>query len=367
MSHDQLTATTITMTSVSAFKLSSKHCSTCNVSFDNDGVWRAHSKAPWHVENLRRRVAGLCPIDASAFQTSETTLAPQTHDEYSEDSDNDEEDASSSEDTGDDLEAAPGAAPEFAAEHCLFCNERSETFDNCVDHMRKCHGLLIKDIGNLIVDLETLVRYFHLVIFQYRECLYCHSQRRTVEAVQQHMIGKGHCKIDIESLDSEYRDFFDFGTDEPNDQTKPAGHTAQLRSGKTIISRVAGRERQIQRRSTSPTASPPKTRGTTPLEQHSGSSKDAPQTTAPSQTISRSERREAYLTDQLATLSVGDRMSLAHLSSSEQRSVLAVRKKQLDKARRVEQRYRSRLEIISNRTSQKHFVEDTRAGKLIQE
>ncbi|KAK0612085.1 C2H2 type zinc-finger-domain-containing protein [Immersiella caudata] len=363
MSHDELTTTTTAMASLSAFKLSSKQCSTCNVSFDNDGVRRAHSKAPWHVENLRRRVAGLRPIDASAFQASGATLAPQTRDEYSEDSETDA--SSSSYDSTDDSDVASGDAPEFAAEQCLFCNQRSASFDDSVDHMQKSHGLVIRGIGNLIVDPEALVRYFHLVIYQYRECLYCRSQRRTPEAAQQHMVGRGHCKIDIQTEDSEYRDFFDFSTaTNPALSSNSDGSAVHLPSGKIVAGRAAGQVYQKRyHQAASPSA---KSHITAAPREHSGNSESTPQDTEFSQVISRSERRETSLTDQLATLSISDRMSLAHLPSSEQRSALATRKKQVDKAGRAELRYRSRLEIIGNRTLQKHFVEDVRAGKLIQ-
>lgn len=42
-----------------------------------------------------------------------------------------------------------------------------------------------------VVDVEALLAYSDLVIFGYRECLCCGSQRSAVDAVQQHMKGKG--------------------------------------------------------------------------------------------------------------------------------------------------------------------------------
>ena len=58
--------------------------------------------------------------------------------------------------------------------------------------MQKSHGLFIPHHQHLAVDLETLFRYLHLVIFGYRECIQCGTERATIQAVQQHMIGKGH-------------------------------------------------------------------------------------------------------------------------------------------------------------------------------
>ncbi|OKL55517.1 hypothetical protein UA08_09205 [Talaromyces atroroseus] len=55
-----------------------------------------------------------------------------------------------------------------------------------------------------------ITRYLHLVIFGYRECIQCGTERATIQAVQQHMIGKGHCKFDVSEEDSEFAEFYDF-------------------------------------------------------------------------------------------------------------------------------------------------------------
>lgn len=95
----------------------------------------------------------------------------------------------------DDIESV--AAPEFDPRQCLFCNHTNAHLEENLDHMNKKHGFFILDETHLAVDLHTLLGYFHLVVFSYSECLYCGSQRRNPEAAQQHMIGKGHCKIDL--------------------------------------------------------------------------------------------------------------------------------------------------------------------------
>ncbi|KAF9875136.1 TRI15 [Colletotrichum karsti] len=98
----------------------------------------------------------------------------------------------------------------FTPGQCLFCPKDSPDFADSVVHMQKSHGLFIPQKQHLIVDLETLFQYLHLVIFQYRECIQCGTQRATVQAVQQHMTGKGHCKFDISDPDSEFAEFYDF-------------------------------------------------------------------------------------------------------------------------------------------------------------
>ncbi|KAK0733236.1 C2H2 type zinc-finger-domain-containing protein [Lasiosphaeria miniovina] len=361
------------MDAASPFKLSSKQCSACNVTFESDDVRRAHSKTQWHVENLRRRVTGFPPLEASAFSAptaaGSQTGAPDSKQDVSSD---ESDDAPTQEE-----------APSFVAENCLFCNRASDSFDDSILHMQKSHGLFINDLDHLVVDPETLFCYLHQVVFDYHECLYCHSQRRTAEAAQQHMVGKGHCKIDIQHPDSEYRDFFDFDTGNSSDEGTsaepgssstakvispiPSRDSVRLPSGKTVTSRTAAQAsqeshaRHFPRSPVPSSANPlpvpsPETADPTPL--------DAPSSSSSAQIMLRSEKREAALSDQLAHLSVGDRQSLAHLAPSEQRALLAAQKKQVDKAQRAELRRRSRVELLGNRTLMEHFISETPARRL---
>lgn len=118
-----------------------------------------------------------------------------------------------------DLLDAPISEIEFLPTKCIFCPVSSPTLPANLSHMRQHHGLfiprtLVVDGGMqhpkvLAVDDETLVRYMHLVIYGDRECLYCHTQRRSVLAVQQHMMGRGHCRMDLEGSESEFLDFYE--------------------------------------------------------------------------------------------------------------------------------------------------------------
>jgi hypothetical protein len=75
--------------------------------------------------------------------------------------------------------------PVFNHEQCIFCNKFFGTFDSNVAHMQTSHGLFIPDKEHLIVDLETLFSYLHLVIVGHHECICCGTQRNTPVAVQQ--------------------------------------------------------------------------------------------------------------------------------------------------------------------------------------
>lgn len=123
---------------------------------------------------------------------------------------------------------------------CLFCSLPSPSFESNLDHMRKKHGLFIPttiDDGTqqLTVDLEIFLEYLHLVIFGYHECLVCHTQRHKSHAVQQHMMGKGHCRLELgeQETDSEdeegneYRDFYEPLTNSEDEFSDAEDETAE--------------------------------------------------------------------------------------------------------------------------------------------
>lgn len=74
---------------------------------------------------------------------------------------------------------------QFQPSRCLFCNQVSQDFGASTAHMQIAHGLFVPDQKKLIVDLETLFDYLHLVIFGYSECICCGTQRQSPHAAQQ--------------------------------------------------------------------------------------------------------------------------------------------------------------------------------------
>lgn len=78
---------------------------------------------------------------------------------------------------------------EFNPAQCLFCDRIHSSFDENLAHMCKTHSFFILDQDRFVVDVETLIVYFRLVIFGYYQCLFCGTQRGSFEAAQQHMVG----------------------------------------------------------------------------------------------------------------------------------------------------------------------------------
>ena len=238
--------------------------------------------------------------------------------------------------------------------------------------MLKTHGLFIPDEDRLVVDTETLAAYLHLIIFGYFQCLSCGTLRSSAEAAQQHMIGKGHCKFDISSDDSEFHEFYDFDSSHDDDDEEGFGISAKrstvpfvqsddtsclLPSGK-ILSRRSSRQYRLQQHKNRPNvdridpqlkvippAFSPKPSGSAPSQSASGA-------------LTKVEKREAAMKSRLLHLRADDLRSLMHMPTSQQHALLATQKKQMDKARRAESMMQGRVEGMGNRALMKHFVND---------
>jgi pre-60S factor REI1 len=236
------------------------------------------------------------------------------------------------------------AAPEFVADQCLFCGQQNGTFEASLAHMQKTHSFMIPYQSLLSVDVQTLVWYLHLVIYGYHECLLCSKRRSSLEAVQQHMVAKGHCRFD---LSDDYADFYNLEALEKNsnDGLRLDESSLRLPSGKVLTSRADAHNTNSRPSNSSDTQQ----HNRIPASHEKGSS---------SELISRQDRKLGAYAMQLSQLSSQDQRSLVHLSFAEQRSVLATRKKQLDKAQREERRARSKVERLGNRTLMRHFKND---------
>jgi pre-60S factor REI1 len=263
--------------------------------------------------------------------------------------------------------------------------------------MSRNHSLLIPaaiDNGSLTlaVDLETLVRYMHLVISTYNECLLCHTQRQSAHAVRQHMTGKGHCRIDLEDGGSEFREFYESeargessGEGESTDSDEEAGagpvggEPLRLREGGLLLASgklLSHRSAPVPKhhRPLSETQKPTR-RGAlasascTPASQPSEDIAGPPPTdptpdtsTTPAanngRALTRLERRaeasgRSTLAVAMSRMSLNDRAALAHLPAAEQRAVVLRQFKQQDRARHEARRFWSKVELRGNKTAKK--------------
>jgi hypothetical protein len=146
---------------------------------------------------------------------------------------------------------------------CLFCSHVSSSLPLVVDHMAAEHGFFIPAREKLI-DLEGLLAYLGEKVSIAHACLYCDTSIAaaivadvgiemdvkpsgrvftSLEAVQGHMRGKAHCKLNSDTFALEYADFYAF------DESDGEGSSAYVdASGDLVLpsGRVAG-QRALRR------------------------------------------------------------------------------------------------------------------------
>ncbi|KAF7553503.1 hypothetical protein G7046_g7089 [Stylonectria norvegica] len=296
------------------------NCSICNVSFESIAEQRQHDS---HVTNLRTRVAASGQSDFPGPQPGARRETDQADNESS------SSDDSASEDNFKEDEIA-----DFQAQNCLFCPNSSTSFDENLRHMKTVHGLTIPYQDHLAVDAATLIWYLHLVIFAYRECLACGKRRHTVEGVQQHMLGNGHCRFDISDEMEEFYDLEGIKSHATEPLVRPDSESLRLPSGNII-----------SHRSPNPSSAKPRP-ASRRLPSTDEPKQDALAGHAPSEAVTTKDRKDVALGSQLSRLSVKDQQSLMHLPDSAQRSFLVQRRKEFDTARRAKKKNERRVEPL---------------------
>ncbi|KAG5797179.1 hypothetical protein H9Q69_003788 [Fusarium xylarioides] len=271
----------------------------------------------------------------------------------------------------------------FTPGQCLLCPSVYPTLAESIIHMQTSHGLFIPYKQHLLVDVETLFRYLHLVIYEYRECIHCGTTRATVQAVQQHMMGKGHCKFDV-SEGSEFADFYDFSrssfdidedvlieADEKEfESAEVAPDRKPIHVDRDSIRLPSGR--LISKKSSAqvePSVSQVRERKRTPrsrleysveVEEENPIREENAPVTSDTRLLSRRERRQkATVTYQLENMSAGDRSALMHLSSSEQRSLIAAQHRFTEKVQKEESRRQRRIDRKGNKNLYAYWHTET--------
>jgi pre-60S factor REI1 len=160
-------------------------CVACEQHYTNRKAWYAHLKSQNHIEKSAAS-SSKAPI-APDESLSPDALSLQSHDE---DEQNEEEE-------------------EFRPLECLFCNSTATSLEANLGHMSLAHSFFIPD-AEYLIDVESFLSYLFTVISVFHECLYCGTERSTKFAVQDHMRGKGHCKVDFDDDEHQLKQFYDF-------------------------------------------------------------------------------------------------------------------------------------------------------------
>ena len=242
-------------------------CISCRVAFADGDVQRAHYKSDWHRYNLKRKVAEMPPVTAEAFRQKVLAMKAESdaqseekHSKHCEvcnkffssenaftnhlNSKKHKEQAKHKQDackTGNEVNThkkrtanLSSSEPEevesdgeyeetddesLETTQCLFCPHFSTTFEDNMRHMTKSHSFYVPDL-EYVTDLEALIGYLGEKVGLGKVCLYCNDKGKefhSIEAVQKHMMDKGHCKIFYEGDDIlEFSDFYDFTSSYPD-------------------------------------------------------------------------------------------------------------------------------------------------------
>ena len=253
-------------------------CITCRVSFADSDIQRRHYKTDWHRYNLKRKVAEMPPVTAEVFQqkvlsqkaeveaqqqsktksmhcqlcnktfSSENAYSNHLSSKKHKDLEGNKAKKQGSLITEsqfgnnfkrkDSKETAPQNIESKNAESlshhdddddieedtlevtdCLFCPHHSVSLEENLKHMTRSHSFFIPDL-EFVVDLKRLVTYLCEKVGMGHMCLYCNDKGKnffSLEAVQSHMVDKGHTKMNYEGdAVLEYADFYDFISSYPD-------------------------------------------------------------------------------------------------------------------------------------------------------
>ena len=265
---------------------------------------------------------------------------------------------------------------EWDAKTCFFCPANYSSFELTMEHMEEVHRLAIPEEEKLVVDIETLLSYCHVVIHGYLECIQCGTQRRTLKPLQAHMRDKGHCGFSIEDEGSDFRVFYDFEIEEQDDADdenleKKEDEGAEkledvedgqvrLPSGRVVGSKTyrvprpakASKEAEVEMLQACPNHS--SAQGAPATTTTEGPSSSA----LPSVALTRADKRSLSASKALTQLRTSDRLQLAHLAPAQQRAVLSTQKKQVAKERRAQQWMEGRVRGNGNKFLQARYRAD---------
>ncbi|KAK0739081.1 C2H2 type zinc-finger-domain-containing protein, partial [Apiosordaria backusii] len=277
----------------------------------------------------------------------------------------------------------------FIPGQCLFCPHPSPTFLDSVEHMQISHGLFVPQRQHLAaVDLEALFQHLHLVIFGYQECIKCGTTRASVQAVQQHMTGKGHCTFDISEPDSEFAEFYEFLSEQEDQEEEeeemnplsrlpvqvdedsirlPSGRIISKKSASLPPGPSAAASSRLRYRTRTSEIEYALGESGKDEEEEGGLSNRTEQANSETSGMQmqvglskRAEKRQRGMASyQLTRMSSNDRCSLMHLPVPQQRALLATQHRHEQKMQTEERRRRAKIDRKGNKNLYAYWNTET--------
>lgn len=205
-------------------KTKSLHCQLCNKTFSSENAFSNHLSSKKHkdVEANKANKANKAKKQESLITESQFSNNFKRKDSKETDPENTEsENAESLSHNGDDDDDEDDEIEEDTLEvtDCLFCPHHSVSLEENLKHMTRSHSFFIPDL-EYVVDLKGLVTYLCEKVGMGNMCLYCNDKGKSffsLEAVQSHMVDKGHTKMNYDGdAVLEYADFYDFSSSYPD-------------------------------------------------------------------------------------------------------------------------------------------------------
>ncbi|KAI8929132.1 C2H2 type zinc-finger-domain-containing protein [Entophlyctis helioformis] len=193
-------------------------CQPCHKAFASEGAYKSHVASKKHKETVAKweqkqaaaaAAKGESSMDEDDEQDGQSKAAQQPqvnwHLKLSQAKTEDEIEAI--------LQEKMASCRMLAETDCLFCSHGAASFEDNLSHMAKAHSFFIPDI-EFLVDIKGLIKYLADKVAVANVCILCNGKGRTlhsIEAVQHHMVSKGHCMIPYEDgQNAEFDEFYDF-------------------------------------------------------------------------------------------------------------------------------------------------------------
>ena len=295
-----------------------RSCTACEQHYTDRKAWQAHLKSRNHAQKTAE-------TDSKASLLSDEPLLGTLS------IDAQEEDPSANEEES------------FNPLQCIFCSVESASMDSNLTHMSHAHSFFIPN-AEYLIDMESLLSYLFAVVSVFYECLFCGSSKSTKFGVQDHMRGKGHCKVDFEDDEHDLKQFYDFSgdSDDEGDQPKtemalvPNENELRLPSGKVLGHRSRTR---LHRQDVSDHPSP------------SLSSRQQLITEAQAEAEAENESETVLMPsrDRRLAMRAGTSTSLMGVPELQQRALIAIEKKMEKMETREKNEYQHVLEKGGNK------------------
>jgi len=200
-----------------ALRTSTSYCECCHKKFNSIKSFENHLQSRKHQDNLLNHSKKVKTSKSSIGEPISKKGSVVNHKDEDLDDFEDEATEDIEEVSSDEWEDEEDGIP---THECLFCKHNSQNLKDNLSHMSAAHSFFIPD-ASFVTDLEGLLTYLGLRVGQGHMCLWCgHLGRQfpSTDAVQKHMLDKGHCRMFHEGeVLLEYSDFYDFSTSYPDE------------------------------------------------------------------------------------------------------------------------------------------------------